>query len=179
LVSGRDDFSSNDPTLKDFAQQLSDNRIPLKPLELQAVKELLQAHNIDGNLDELAKAIHEETEGYPFLVEMAMEEGCSDNIPALALKKFYDRQTHWMTPVQKTWLNRLSFLDEVNLDTIPKVLPAEDATEIMEWFQKEGSIRDELAPKWTVRPFVRTRVLKYLESLSPSEFNQLRKAVMG
>ncbi len=179
LVSGRDDFSSNDPTLKDFAQQLSDNRIPLHPLELQAVKELLQAHNIDGNLDELAKTIYDETEGYPFLVEMALEDGRSDSIPALALKKFYDRQTHWMTPVQKRWLDHLSFLDEVNLDTIPRVLPAEDVKEILEWFQKEGSIRDELAPKWTVRPFVRTRVLKYLESISPSESNRLREAAMS
>lgn len=176
LICGRDVLSVADPGFKLVAIGLKKHTIRLKPLKMEDVLEILQANKLPGDLDALARKIFSDTEGYPLLVDLAIDEQGQEGVPVVALKKFYDRQTYWMNHLQKKWLDRLAFLDEVNLETIPKVLPNEDAEVVFDWFEREGSIRDTKSSKWTVRPYVRTRVVEYFKSKRPTEYQRLMEA---
>lgn len=177
IVSGRDDLAGTDPSWnRRVGQELREHTVRLEPLDRDHIKEMLEANMLDGDLDELSEKILEDTDGYPFLVETVIEEGGREDISVLSLKKFYDRQTHWMSPTQRRWLEHLCFLDQINMETIPRVLPDGDAKEVHEWFRQEGSIRDVNSSVWLVRPFVRTRVLKYFQSIDPAEFRKLEEA---
>jgi hypothetical protein len=174
LMSGRDDLGATEPGwYRTASHQLREHTIRLAPLSQQDVGQILSVNQIADASGELAKRIYRDTDGYPLLVEMAIDEQGREGTSVVALKKFYDRQTYWMSPLQKMWLDHLCFLDEVNLETIPRVLPSEDADAVFEWFEKEGSIRDTLSSKWVVRSFVRSRVLEYFRSKRPSAYHQL------
>ena len=175
LISGRDDLTATDPGWKRrVSQELRDHTLRLTPLSVENVKTLLEINNVKGDLESLADGLYHETDGYPLLVEMAIEEGFGNQIPAISLKKFYDRQTHWMTETQKRWLEGLCFLDEINILTVRKVLDNGDAMAIQNWFEQEGSIRDTTTAVWTVRPFVRKRILKYLQSRDPKGYKEFQ-----
>lgn len=176
LISGRDKLDLTEPGWnRMFSQELRKHTIQLNPLSEADIKELLNCYNFKGDLDVIVKNIFKDTEGYPLLVDIALEDYGKEGLPVVSLKKFFDRQTNWMTKIQKKWLGHLSFLDVINIETIPKVLPEEDPNQVFEWFESEGSIRDTNSPKWVIRPFVRSRVKDYFKSKKPSEFDKLTK----
>ena len=177
LISGRDELTATDAGWsKMFSQELRRHTIRLQPLREEDIVDLLRAQGFKGDILSFARKLYADTEGYPLLVELALDEQGRDGRPVVALMRFYERQTHWMTALQKKWLDHLCFLSWVNLETIPKVLPNEDEHHVFEWFQKEGSIRDTVSSRWAIRPFVRTRVLEYFRSRSPSVFEELQSA---
>ena len=178
LISGRDDLSATHPDWsRIFPSDLRGHTLRLKPIRAEDIQELLRARGIGGNLSSLAEQVFGATEGYPLLVEMMMDEMGGEGLTAVGLMKFYDRQTQWMTREQKRWLDFLSFLDRVNVETIPKVLPKEDPEVVFDWFQREGSIRDTAATTFTVRPFVRTRVLEYFKLKWPTRFREIQASL--
>ena len=178
LISGRDSLPVTNPAWKRFGfQQLKERTIRLQPLRESDIRELLEARSVPGDIAETAKTIFRETEGYPLLVEMAIDDYGEDGIPFVSLKEFYDRQTCWMTNNQRTWLNHLCFLEVVNEDSIGRLFGENLKQEIFDWFEAEGTIRDTWAAFPVVRPFVKNRVLKYLEMRSPEQFMKTREMV--
>lgn len=176
LIAGRDELSATHPEWnRYFSNELYARTISLLPLTEENLVELITLRGLPGNPGEIARTLFAGTQGFPLLVDLALDEIAKGGKSAVTLMKFADRQTHWMNHTQRRWLEHLAFLDRVNLDTIQKVLPDEDAEEVFHWFQREGSIRDTAASVFTMRPFVRSRMLEYLEIKSPGGFQRLQK----
>ena len=74
-----------------------------------------------------------------------------------------------MSAEQKRWALALSFLEEVNLDTVHFLLPEADAGEVLAWFKKEPSIRSPEATRWRMLPIVRARFQESVLIDSPSQ----------
>ena len=99
---------------------------------------------------------------------------------ALGLKSFYERTTRWMTPEQKEWLVPLSFLAEVNEETIARMLPGVDPYRVLAWFKDEASVRSPSARHWEVLPILRSRICAYCKMDSPRRFRELeQRAAFG
>jgi hypothetical protein len=66
-----------------------------------------------------------------------------------------------MTQTQKGWLKHICYLDKVNRDTLHFMLPHEDSTQIMKWFENNASVRDVKSEDYTVTPYIRHMLLEY------------------
>lgn len=109
------------------------------------------------------------TQGFPFLLSLAIEEFAVDNAnSALFLKKFYDRTTRWMDEREKEWFNKVCYLDAVNQDSLAALFSAAEVPRVLRWFQNERSIRDPDAPVFTVRPLIREKCLRLMALLYPA-----------
>lgn len=92
------------------------------------------------------------------------------------LKRFHDRTTRWMNDQQKKWLQHILFLDEINIRTLQNMLDNErEASEVFNWFQHEGSIRDTSGTAFRVREYLRSRLVDYLQISDPDRCEQLQK----
>ncbi|MCB9637534.1 MAG: hypothetical protein H6727_01350 [Myxococcales bacterium] len=171
LFLGRDQLLATHPEWGQHHRQLLGTRqIELRPFtrieadELMRRKGLLQIETIDR--------IWERTQGFPFLLDIECDDEQAGGTSALGLKLFYQRLTRWMTPIQRSWLLPLCFLDEINLETVPVMLPQANPMTILTWFKEEASLRDPHAARWQVIPFVRQRLLQYLRNDSPQQYTQ-------
>ncbi|MCA9717193.1 MAG: AAA family ATPase [Myxococcales bacterium] len=125
---------------------------------------------------EVGEHVALESQGYPWLVEMVAEEASTAGLPATAYQNFFTRTTRFMSDEQVTWFKAVAFLDIINEDTIPRVLPEADATRVYQWFINEPSIRDSDAPHYVVWPFIRYRILRLQWLRSPGQFRALHEA---
>ena len=57
--------------------------------------------------------------------------------------------------------------------------PGEDVGKIVDWFEREPSIRDPSTAFWRVRPLVREKVLRYLEVRAPSKHRERMALASG
>jgi hypothetical protein len=55
----------------------------------------------------------------------------------------------------------------------------EDVPLIQDWFEREASIRDPASRSFQVRPLVRKKILRYLETRSPSRHREMLQKVKG
>jgi hypothetical protein len=118
-------------------------------------------------IDMTSKLI-EHTEGYPYLLEIEIENIKAHKGNAHANKMFYDRTTKWMNKIQKCWFENICYLDVVNEDTIRALLPDEDAEEVYAWFENEPSIRDTSSDHYAVKAFIKKKIMRYIETKSPT-----------
>lgn len=84
-----------------------------------------------------------------------------------------------MSPQQKQWAIRIAFLDEISLETIPRVLPSEDPEAVLTWFKREASLRAPTAERWSMRPMIRTKLKEYVRNDSPAKHGELTEAARG
>jgi hypothetical protein len=92
----------------------------------------------------------------------------------MTLQMFYDRTTRWMNDAEKLWLEYVIFLDQVNIRTLRAILPEGiEPKQVMDWFQREGSIRDPFASHYQVREFIRSRLCEYIENYDPDRYEEL------
>ena len=113
-------------------------RQALTALSRVEMDELVEAYGVKSN-DETDRA-WQDTQGYPFYVQLWIEEMESGGRSAVMLKRFHDRTTRWMSDRQKGWLKQTLFLPEVNKRTLQAMLGTEqEAAEAQEWFEGEGS----------------------------------------
>ncbi len=173
IVVGRDIITN---IHSDWSQKFNKNIVVECDLDKFSEDEALVYLKMMGITDQVSvdKLICE-TEGYPWLLELEIENIKSQKGGAHTNKMFYDRTSRWMNIIQKRWFENLCYLDVVNLDTIKKVLSDVDAEEVYTWFENEPSIRDASLEHYQVKPIIRKRILKYLETKSPS----LHKARMS
>lgn len=171
-ILGRDVLSNTSPNWDQHFQHSLINPIRLKHLNKDEVFELADIYDIqDINKKE---KIWSDTEGYPYYIHLWTTEEELGGITATSLKQFYTRMTRWLTPKQKDWLEKIIFLDEVNILSVEKTGFSEDeAKEINIWFQNEASLRDTQSLKFRFRPFVRSRILEYIKITDPQNFKKL------
>lgn len=172
LFIGRDNLLSTHTAWgQHYRPLLGERLIELKPFGHQEALELMRRRGVVQT--EMCERIWEETQGYPFLLDLECEDALSGGRSALGLKLFFERLTRWMTPIQKEWIVPMSFLEEINLESVSQMMPRQHPDAVLDWFKSEPAIRDPHAPVWRVLPFVRTRIQQYVKNDSPRLFASL------
>jgi hypothetical protein len=171
IVVGRDSLEATDTDWARFAGKYVKDEIRLHPFGRDDALSLLAKAGIHG---ERAHEVFERTQGLPFLLTLITEEASwEDGNSFLFLRKFLDRTTAWMTPREREWLVKVCYLDVVNEYTLTALFPIPENRTVMDWFEREASIRDPGAPVPRVRPLIRDKVLRYQELRSPSRHREL------
>jgi hypothetical protein len=177
VIVGRDDLEATHAGWAQHARQYLRATVRVAPFDRGAAFSLLEAAGLP---EARWQAMFEATQGYPFLLTLAIEEATSEGAQsALFLRKFYDRTTRWMTPDEQGWFSRICYLDVVNEDSLARVFPVEMVRGVQDWFEREASIRDPASPVFRVRPLIREKVLRYLEVRAPSRHAELVALASG
>ena len=147
--------------------------IELKPFSEQEMDQLVESYGVTAK--EEKERAWGDTQGYPYFVQLWIEEMMSGGRSAVMLKRFHDRTTRWMNDRQKRWLQYTLFLDEVNRRTLEGLLGnKEEADEAFRWFERDGSVRDTSGSVFRVREYLRSRLVDYLRISDPDLCDQLR-----
>lgn len=171
LIVGRDDIETTHPGWAQHCRRFLREQIRLHPFDAPAAHAVFAAAGIP---EARWASLFEATQGYPFLISLAVEEaGDYGGQSVVFLTRFYDRITRWMTDREREWFTRICFLDRVDEDSLRVCFPEENVTRIQDWFEREPSVRDPAAPYFRVRPMVREKVLRYLEVRAPGRFREL------
>ena len=170
IIGGRDALEDTDPGWGQHCKRYLAKPIELLPFDEEAAEHLMA---LAGIPESRRASIFQLTQGFPFLLSLAIEEAAMDGTSALFLKRFFDRTTRWMSSDQREWFVRTCYLDEVNEDTLRLVFDEEDIGAVQDWFESEASIRDPLAPTFRVRPLIREKVISYIEIRSPNRHREL------
>lgn len=172
VILGRDRLAMTDPSWDQHFSGNMSRRIDVKKFDRPEMDQLLSALGVN-DLPEQDRAWRD-TEGYPYLVRLWMDEFESGGRSAIVLRQFHMRITRWMTERQRNWLDPILFLNEVNPSTLKVMLDdPTDADEAYAWFEGEASIRDTKAKKFVAAEYVRTRLLDYLQIRSPTRHKEL------
>ena len=156
-----------------FERYLLEDSIHLTSFSHDEAKDYVAGRGISDPA--VVQRIVDDTVGLPYLLHAEVESELKGGRSALSLKLFFDRTTRWMSDEQKTWLRALSYLKSVDLESIAKVLPHEDADRVLAWFKTEASIRDPDAKTWCVLPIIRSRVQDYVRTDSAKEHADLQR----
>ena len=100
VVSGRDDLEATHPGWAQHAKRYLKEQIRLEPFDRASAFELLAAAGVP---EERRERMFEASQGYPFLLELLIEEAGVNGESALFLRRFFDRTTRWMTPTERYW----------------------------------------------------------------------------
>lgn len=177
IICCRDDLTSTNMGWAQHVEPHLKEDIRLKPFDKETAFALMADAGVPK---EKWDGIFLATEGYPFLLTLAIEEATSaEGQTALFAKKFYERTARWMTPIQKEWFNRVCYLDDVNEDTLQHFFTPDEARDVQNWFENEASIRDPNSQKFCVRRFIRERTCEYLAMRSPSRHREMREKATG
>lgn len=169
LFLGRDSLLATHPEWgQHYRPLLGTRQIELRPFTRPEAEEFIRRKGILQT--EAIDRVWERTQGFPFLLDTECDDEKTGGTSALGLKLFYQRLTRWMTPIQRRWLLPLCFLDEINLETVSSILPDTSAETVLAWFKEEASLRDPHAARWQVIPFVRQRLLQYIQNDSPQQY---------
>lgn len=175
IVLGRDRLDSAHPGWAQHCKRFIRDEIELKPFSREDAIDLLAQADVP---EDRRAAIFESTQGFPFLLNLVIEEaGAHDGNSANFLRKFFDRTTRWMTDPERQWFVDLCYLDRVDEDTLAWIFQREQIRRVQEWFEREPSIRDPTAAFFCVRPLIREKVLRFQEVRSPSKHRQLMETV--
>ena len=171
VVLCRDDLETTHTGWSQHCRRFLRAQIKLAPFAEPAAMELLAGAGIPL---ERRQALFEATQGYPFLLTLAIEEAGAHAADSVTfLRRFYDRTTRWMTQGEKDWFLRVCYLDRVNEDSLARMFPGANTAEIQDWFEREASIRDPSASFFRVRPLIRDKMLRYQEVRAPSRHREL------
>lgn len=171
VVVGRDDIETAHPGWAQHCRRFLRDQIRLRPFDAAAAHGMFAAAGVP---EARWPALFEATQGYPFLIHLAVEEaGDYGGDSVVFLTRFHDRVTRWMTDREREWFMRICFLDRVDEDSLRVCFPGENVARIQDWFEREPSVRDPAAPYFRVRPMVREKMLRYLEVRAPGRFREL------
>lgn len=174
VILGRDDLKATHPGWDQHCRRYVKEQIRLTPFDRTDTFRLFAEAGID---EARWPALFEATQGFPFLISLACEEATEAEAESVVfLRRFYDRTTRWMSERERTWFERVCYLDRVDEDTLATLFPAEEVAAVQDWFEREPSVRDPAAAFFRVRPMVREKVLRYLEIRRPNRHHELRKA---
>lgn len=171
-ILGRDNLPNTSPNWEQHFSHSLVTPISLKHLNKQEVFELAELYDIQE--ESIKEKIWDDTEGYPYYIHLWTTEAEQGGVTATSLKQFYTRMTRWLMPKQKIWLSKIVFLDEISIFSVEKMnFSKQEAIEITTWFQDEASLRDTQSIKFRLRPFVRSRILDYIQITDPKYFNEM------
>ena len=170
VVVGRDDIETTHPGWAQHCRRFLREQIRLRPFDAPDAHAVFAAAGIP---EARWAALFEATQGYPFLISLAVEEaGDYGGESVVFLTRFHDRVTRWMTDREREWFLRICFLDKVDEDSLRVCFPDENVTRIQDWFEREPSIRDPAASYFRVRPMVREKMLRYIEVRAPGRYKE-------
>ncbi|OTG95012.1 hypothetical protein [Acinetobacter sp. ANC 3832] len=174
VIIGRDSLTA---TSVDWNQYFDNNMCDPIVLQNLSKKEVLELSSKFGILEvDQQEKIWNETNGYPYYIQLWKEEAQSGGLSSVKLKQFYNRTTRWMTKIQKEWLESIVFLDTIDVQTIGD-MGLKNPQEVKNWFQDEGSIRDPNANPFKFRAFVKSRILEHIKNSDPTLYkNNLKQA---
>jgi len=155
LVVGRDDMQDAHVGFQHHHSGKIKENVRLEKLPLATAEQMFKEA---GYSDEEAAEMTQKTQGYPFLVATLCE---TKNRNVMFYQRFVERTTRWMSYREKEWVIPLAYLNRVDLETIQRVLPDENPSVIMSWFQKEASLRDPKADHYVIAPFIREMLLEH------------------
>jgi hypothetical protein len=69
----------------------------------------------------------------------------------------------------------LAFLEDVNADTVRRMLPDSEPMEVVEWFKQEASLRSPETEKWRMLPLIRSRLQASIQNDSPSQYQTYKE----
>lgn len=171
IVVGRDDLETTHPGWAQHCRRHLREQVRLRPFDAPAAHAVFAAAGIP---DDRFAALYEATQGYPFLINLAVEEaGDYGGDSVVFLTRFHDRVTRWMSDREREWFLRICFLDRVDEDALRVLFPDDNVARIQDWFEREPSVRDPAAAFFRVRPMVREKMLRYLEVRAPGRFREL------
>ncbi|WP_394826044.1 ATP-binding protein [Pendulispora albinea] len=171
VVLGRDDLETTHPGWAQHCRRHLREQIRLAPFDEASALAFLSAAGIP---EARWKALYESTQGYPYLLTLAVEEEREHGSDSVTfLQRFLDRTTRWMSSRERDWFYRVCYLDRVDEDTLRTLFPEEEVERIQSWFEKESSIRDPSATYFRVRPLIREKALRYLAVRAPSRHREL------
>jgi hypothetical protein len=174
VICCRDELGSMDVSWNQHLQPYLKEEIRLTPFDKDAAYALMEEAGVPS---EQREGMFLATSGFPFLLTLAIEEIDADGDgSALFAKKFFDRTTRWMTDQQKEWFKKICYLDHIDEDTLPLLFDEELVKTVQDWFENEASIRDPDSPKFSVRPVIRNKTLRYLELRSPTLHQERTRA---
>lgn len=152
--------------------------ISLKPFTQAEMDEMVTANGVTSSKEK--KRAWADTAGYPYFVQMWLEETASGGRSAMMLKRVYERTTAWMNEEQKGWLHYALFLSDVNARTLGKALGnTAEAKSANAWFQNDASIRDTDGTTFRVREYLRSRLLDYLRISDPDRYDEVAERCAG
>ena len=173
LFVGRMPLQDTDTSwARNHGQHLSPQReIALEPFDEASALDYLSQAGIEG---ERAQRIWTDTRGFPFLLELVVEEATDSSVGTMRiLQRFYERTTHWMQDAEREWFERICYLDVVNEDTLGAFFPPERVGAIWSWFIKEPSICDPRGDDAQVPALIRDKTLEFLKKRSPSRHAEM------
>jgi len=175
VVGCRDDLEATNPGWGQHANRWMREDIRLTSFDEETAFGLMADAGI---AKEKWTEIYDATRGFPYLLTLEIEEETEANADsALFAKKFFDRTTRWMTPRERGWFATVCYLEKIDEDTLRTFFTEEEVPLVQDWFERESSIRDPASRSFQVRPLVRKKTLRYLETRSPSRHREmLRKA---
>lgn len=178
VILGRDQLEATHPAWDQHFKANLLRSILLDPLPRADMDQLVASYGVTS-ADETDRAWRD-TQGYPFYVQLWIEEAESGGRGVVMLKRFHDRTTRWMGDREKRWLDQMIFLDEVNIRTLRAALeePSE-AEEAFRWFEREGSVRDTVGATFRVREYLRSRLVDYLRASDPDRCDALERRARG
>jgi len=174
VILGRDQLEATHPGWDQHLKSALLKRIDLHPLSRNEMDELVESYGVrDQNEKERA---WRDTQGYPFYVQLWIEEIESGGRSAVMLKRFYDRTTRWMSDQEKSWLHLTLFLNEVNKRSLRGMLDDDGEDEAaFRWFEREGSVRDTVGNVFRAREYLRSRLVDYLRISDPDKYEELER----
>lgn len=173
VLIGRDRLA--DTSHNDWQRQLGGallEPISVRALERSEMDELCRANGvIDAAEQDRAWS---DTAGYPFFVQLWLEETQAGGRTAMLLKRAYERTTKWMNGEQRRWLAHALVLDSVDVRQFRLILGDEtEARRAFEWFQNDPSVRDPHSATFRVREYLRSRLLDYIKLSDPDQYDDL------
>ncbi len=103
VILGRDQLFATHPGWDQHLKSSLLESIILEPLSRQEMDQLVETHGVTEQ-EEKDRA-WKDTQGYPYYVQLWIEETKSGGRSAVMLKRFYDRSTRWMSESEKPWLD--------------------------------------------------------------------------
>ncbi|WP_414970442.1 hypothetical protein [Caballeronia sp. 15711] len=173
VILGRDRLSATHPSWDQHYSSVMANSLQIKPLSKEEMNELLDELEVSDSAEK--ERAWMDTRGYPFYVTLWANEWSNGGRSAVMLKQFYSRITRWMTDRQRGWLDQVIHMRDINIATLKAVFGAEEAPEVMAWFENEASVRDLNTKSFTVNEYARSRLLEYLALRDPEGHETLAK----
>ncbi|RZG86454.1 ATP-binding protein [Acinetobacter venetianus] len=172
IILGRDSLASTATEWKQHLGRFLRNPIVLRGLEKHEVIELANIYDID------AEKLWEDTKGHPFYIDL-WKDAQNSKLSSTKLRQFYERTTKWLDSNQKKWLEKIVFLDVINIQTIEGMgFNADVVHEVFDWFSKEGSLRntEDDAGAFEFIPFIRSHILSYIKIVDSQKYkmNKIR-----
>jgi hypothetical protein len=174
LILGRDQLQNTHPGWDQHLATMLLPPIHLTPLSRGEMDQLAGLYGVTSAQEK--ERVWADTLGYPYYVQLWVEEMRAGGRTAVMLKRFHERVTRWMTEQQQRWLEVALFLERVDKETLSWYFDdCEQVDQVYRWFESEGSVRDTQAPVFKVKEYLRTRLLDYLRVKDPAKYRRLEQ----